>query len=1162
MRDNKLKVWNYLIISLLVATAFLACENIFISNLLGGSEDIKTYNVNFDKNHNDTANWADAFPYIKSVTAPDTSIDRLPNPPTRLNYLFTGWNTNADGTGSPFNEASIVTENITVFARWVAVPPGAHDLLGGYVVTFDRNNRTIGSTDAYPSSIIIIPPEETITALPVEPSRPHHVFMGWNFASDGSGAFFDENSVITIHTVVYALWEPLPVGSSVVVFDSNNNDTGSTNAVPQSIIITPPATNVGTLPEPPTRPNYVFAGWNRGPDGSGANFLSTTNVTANIIVFAMWEEIFTHTVTFDKNHEDPTGWTEADPATKDVISPATNVGTLPSLPTRSGYVFNGWNTMPNGSGAAFITTTTVTENITVYAQWKEIYTVTFNKNHVDTTGWTEANPATKPAVFPATTIDELPAPPTRSGYVFNGWNMAPNGSGAVFTVLTNVTEHITVYAQWKEIYTVTFNKNHVDTTGWTEANPATKLAVFPATTIDELPAPPTRSGYVFNGWNTAPNGSGAAFTVLTNVTANITVYAQWLAAYTVTFSKNHNDVTGWTDASPSTKQVITPATTIDALPIPPTRSYAYHFTGWNTSPNGSGSAFTEFTTISQSITVYAQWFERGTGTSTDPYRIYTAEDLAYIAERVNEGDEDYNSLHYLLMNDIDLSDYGEGSDFNDGKGWIPIGNTVFDNAQWRFIINPFKGAFDGGNNKITGLYINGYHWPPIRDTGLFGYVESGTIKNLGIENVNINVNFSDHPIIDATIGGIAGYVNNSILENCYTIGNVRASNHYDIYVGGVAGSVEGNSTLEYCYSTGNVGSVNYWGNSIAGGVAGRVDGNITLENCYSLSSINAYSDNGDYSIAGGVAGRIGGNITLENCYSTGNINAYSSYLNVNTFAGGIAGIMSGSTLENCYSTGNVSSSGEFSGVGGIAGSVSNSTLENCHSTGNVSSNNGSSGGVAGTVLNSTLKNCYSTGDVSCSDHMMYGVSAGGVAGVVGSSTLENCYSTGDIIFSSSERSSAGGIAGSVSNSTLEKCYYTGNIINNFYLQGNSNFGGIAGSVVGNSAINNCAALSQSISINSWDDYGILGRIVGQLTGTNTTLSGNLAFGGMTDPGDIKFGEIANNASDKNGANIGKVAINADGTIGGLFTSSGGWTTTPGRLPGFGQTHEMPEHLRE
>jgi uncharacterized repeat protein (TIGR02543 family) len=43
-----------------------------------------------------------------------------------------------------------------------------------------------------------------------------------------------------------------------------------------------------------------------------------------------------------------------------------------------------------------------------------------------------------------------------------------------------------------------------------------------------MPADPTRADYTFDGWYTAQNGGGSAFTANTTINGNITVYAKWL----------------------------------------------------------------------------------------------------------------------------------------------------------------------------------------------------------------------------------------------------------------------------------------------------------------------------------------------------------------------------------------------------------------------------------------------------------------------------------------------------------------------------------------------------------------------------------------------------------------------------------------------------------
>jgi uncharacterized repeat protein (TIGR02543 family) len=55
-----------------------------------------------------------------------------------------------------------------------------------------------------------------------------------------------------------------------------------------------------------------------------------------------------------------------------VTSPKVIAGELPAAPKRPGYIFTGWNTKKDASGMAFIASTTVTGDITVYAKWAPV----------------------------------------------------------------------------------------------------------------------------------------------------------------------------------------------------------------------------------------------------------------------------------------------------------------------------------------------------------------------------------------------------------------------------------------------------------------------------------------------------------------------------------------------------------------------------------------------------------------------------------------------------------------------------------------------------------------------------------------------------------------------------------------------------------------------
>jgi uncharacterized repeat protein (TIGR02543 family) len=118
---------------------------------------------------------------------------------------------------------------------------------------------------------------------------------------------------------------------------------------------------------------------------------------------------------------------------------------MPQEPARNGYVFAGWYTQQKGGGTPFIGTTVVTENITVYARWTALYTVTFDADGAH--GGTPAT-QTKTVMSGASIGSAMPQEPTRSGYVFDGWYTQQNGGGSEFAASTAVTGNITVYAQW------------------------------------------------------------------------------------------------------------------------------------------------------------------------------------------------------------------------------------------------------------------------------------------------------------------------------------------------------------------------------------------------------------------------------------------------------------------------------------------------------------------------------------------------------------------------------------------------------------------------------------------------------------------------------------------------------------------------------------------
>ncbi|MFC4242544.1 InlB B-repeat-containing protein [Gryllotalpicola reticulitermitis] len=192
-----------------------------------------------------------------------------------------------------------------------------------------------------------------------------------------------------------------------------------------------------------------------------------------------------------------------------------------------------------------------------------------------------------PAPAPQTVFDGVkliePAPPTRTGYTFQGWYSAATGGTQWDFDNDRVTADTTLYAQFApNTYTIHYDAG--GGTGTTADSPATydKDATLTANGF-------TRTGYTFAGWNTAQDGSGTSYAdgaTVSNLTAdaggNVTLYAQW-KPITYTISYQLNGGTG-SSSNPSTY-------TIESAPITltnPTRD-GYTFAGW-TGPGYSDPA--------------------------------------------------------------------------------------------------------------------------------------------------------------------------------------------------------------------------------------------------------------------------------------------------------------------------------------------------------------------------------------------------------------------------------------------------------------------------------------------------------------------------------------------------------------------------------------------
>lgn len=291
-------------------------------------------------------NFLDGTVAIKTVTSVTGTHIALPKVSRDDGTQFAGW---FFKDGEPYSPTAF-TENVELQAKWGKMR----------TISFDANG---GDEVAGVKTFIV---GEPLGALPV-PTRAKYVFTSWNTIPDGSGTTYLASTVcdLDLNFTLYAQWRERD--SFVLAFDANGGDD-----VFPSFITVKFDSLLGPLPEPTHSGPYGFIGWNTESNGAGSFYTENTvyKFKDDFIVYAAWEEVDVFTITFDANGGVLSGSNSQD------IAYGKKLGELP-IPTRSGYVFVGWNDKKNGSGITYDEHTLYTRlvNTTLYAQWTEATSV-------------------------------------------------------------------------------------------------------------------------------------------------------------------------------------------------------------------------------------------------------------------------------------------------------------------------------------------------------------------------------------------------------------------------------------------------------------------------------------------------------------------------------------------------------------------------------------------------------------------------------------------------------------------------------------------------------------------------------------------------------------------------------------------------------------------
>ena len=283
------------------------------------------------------------------------------------------------------------------------------------------------------------------------------------------------------------------------------------------------------------------------------------------------------------------------------------------------------------------------------------------------------------------------------------------------------------------------------------------------------------------------------------------------------------------------------------------------------------------------------------------YKISTAEELAWFAEEVNNGN---NTISAVLQNDIVLNEAGEPHQ------WAPIGTEE----------TPFAGDFDGLGHKITGVYINS---DSLGFAGLFGTIGADArVQYLEIDGADIT---------SSKYGSVAGVIAGQSFGRIVNVSvtNSSVSGTDSVCAGGIAGQLYGNAVIEKSGFSGKISS-----SVIIGGIAGMISDNAVIKNSSADAEIISLSE-AEYSVVGGIVGTAGMDtaetekISIENCYSAGSIDV-SNLSSV--MAGGLAGAIASEnvTVRTSYSVSSVKSKENPLYVGTLFGKSEVTSVSNCY----------------------------------------------------------------------------------------------------------------------------------------------------------------------------------------------------------------------------------------
>ena len=341
--------------------------------------------------------------------------------PVRAGYMFLGWFDSPEGGNRYESVGGESAKNLTLYARWQA----SGDF---FSVTYNTHGGTLLGEN--PSSVGA---GEVHTLYGAQ--REHYDFIGWNTAADGSGEWVERLYGIFCDIELHAVYSP-EIYTVVYELDRGTYPGGEGN--PNSI-----AYGDTVRLKPLLRAGHTFVGWFTSEvGGERITEINAGNIDGLTTIYARFTAN-KYIVELDAAGGEFTLGGD----TCDYLDCEIYFGEELVLPecTLAGYDFIGWYD-ELGERVEVVDVENI-GNITLTAKYREAG-LTYALECVPG-GGTLKYPA--PSKVAWNQVILLPVP-EREGWLFLGWNTAPDGSGE-YLEATPATQQsdLTVYAVWQEV---------------------------------------------------------------------------------------------------------------------------------------------------------------------------------------------------------------------------------------------------------------------------------------------------------------------------------------------------------------------------------------------------------------------------------------------------------------------------------------------------------------------------------------------------------------------------------------------------------------------------------------------------------------------------------------------------------------------------------------